>query len=343
MTPAFTVWDGRDGAGRRAWLERWEAWPEQETWAHPAYVDLDAGEDGEPRCAIWKSVEGSVLYPFVLRGVAGGTDIRTPYGYGGAFFWGSDRDKVEKAFWPAFDEWAASQGVVSEFDRLALFPDEILPYPGETEVKLENVVRKLDLPEEELWMDVEHKVRKNVKKARRSGLSVEVDRDGTRLDDFVDLYHGTMERRGAREEYHFRRGYFERLVRGLPGDFAFFHAIHEGRVVSTELVLVSTRSVYSFLGGTEAAAYPLRPNDLLKWEICLWAMAEGKDRFVLGGGHEPDDGVFRHKIAFAPHGRVPFLVGRRILRPDAYERLVKAREQEAGWGPRAGYFPLYRA
>ena len=343
MTPAFTVWDGRDEAGRQAWLERWETWPEREPWAHPAYVDLDAGEEGEPRCAAWDSAEGSVLYPFVLRLVEGGTDTRTPYGYGGAFFWGRDRDGVEKAFWPAFDEWAAAEGVVSEFVRFALFPEEILPYPGETEVKLENVVRKLDLPEEELRMDVEHKVRKNVKKARRSGLAVEVDRDGARLDDFAALYRGTMERRGAREEYFFPREYFERLAAGLPGGFAFFHALHEGRVVSTELVLVSDRSVYSFLGGTEEAAYPLRPNDLLKWEICLWAKGEGKERFVLGGGLEPDDGVFRHKLAFAPHGRVPFVVGRRILRPDAYELLVGAREQKGDWRPRAGYFPAYRA
>ena len=114
MTPSFAVWDGRAGAGQKTWLEHWEAWPEREPWAHPAYVDLDAGEDGEPRCAVWESAEGSVLYPFILRGVAGGTDIRTPYGYGGAFFWGSDRDGVAEAFWPAFEEWAAA---LSEFKR----------------------------------------------------------------------------------------------------------------------------------------------------------------------------------------------------------------------------------
>lgn len=343
MTRPFAVWDGRDEADRRAWLERWQAWPEREPWAHPAYVDLDAGEGGGPRCAAWESERGFVLYPFVLRELEGGTDLRTPYGYGGPFFWGGDRDAVADGFWPAFDTWAAAEGVVSEFVRLALFPDEMLAYPGETEVKLQNVVRTLQLSEEELWRDVEHKVRKNVKKARRSALSVEVDLEGSRLTAFVALYRGTMERRGAHEEYHLPREYFERLVSDLPGGFAFFHVLNEGRVVSTELALVSSRSVYSFLGGTDEEAYPLRPNDLLKWELSLWAKGEGKERFVLGGGLEPQDGIFRHKLAFAPHGQVPFRVGRRVLRPDVYERLVVAREREAGWRPREGYFPVYRA
>ena len=32
---------------------------------------------------------------------------------------------------------------------------------------------------------------------------------------------------------------------------------------------------------------------------------------VLGGGYGADDGIFRYKRSFAPHGLVPFFVGRR--------------------------------
>ena len=34
---------------------------------------------------------------------------------------------------------------------------------------------------------------------------------------------------------------------------------------------------------------------------------------MLGGGYGADDGIFRYKRSFAPHGLVPFFVGRRVL------------------------------
>jgi CelD/BcsL family acetyltransferase involved in cellulose biosynthesis len=114
--------------------------------------------------------------------------------------------------------------------------------------------------------------------------------------------------------------------------------LHGDRVVSSELALVSATSAYSFLGGTREDAFALRPNDLLKVELIRWAKAAGRQRFVLGGGFEADDGIFRYKRSFAPHGLVPFEIGTRVLRPDVYDELTR----RAG-GPREpGFFPAYR-
>ena len=72
------------------------------------------------------------------------------------------------------------------------------------------------------------------------------------------------------------------------------------------------------------AAFDVRPNDLLKWQLILWLRNEGKRRFVLGGGYSADDGIFRYKRSFAPHGLVPFFVGRRVLQQELYNRLTGA-------------------
>jgi hypothetical protein len=316
------------------WLARWSAWSEREVHAHPEYVRLFEEGGSRALCAL----ADGVLYPFLLRELpfgAEGADIVTPYGYGGAFSW-EDADADE--FWAAFDAWAAEQGVVSELVRLSLFPERLLPYPGEREQKLVNVVRDLAPAADELWMDYEHKVRKNVKKARRSGLRVEIDETGARLDDFLRLYEQTLERRGAEERYRFPHDFFGRIRDRLPGGFVYAHALAGDRVVSSELALLSATTAYSFLGGTEESAFPQRPNDLLKVELMLWAKESGKRRFVLGGGYRPGDGIFRYKRSFAPGGLVPFEVGMRILRPDVYEALVA----RAG-GPREpGFFPAYR-
>ena len=316
------------------WLAAWQAWPEREVHAHPEYVRLYEDETSRARCAL----ADGVLYPFLLRELpfgAEGVDIVGPYGYGGAFRTG---DADPDAFWTAFDAWAAEQGVVSELVRFSLFRDRLLPYPGEREQRLVNVVRDLGPDEDELWMDYEHKVRKNVKKARRSGLSVEIDETGARLDEFLRLYGHTLERRSAADRYRFPSDFFERIRDRLPGHFVYAHVIESERIVSTELALLSAASAYSFLGGTHEDAFALRPNDLLKVELIRWAKATGKQRFVLGGGFVADDGIFRYKRSFAPHGLVPFEIGKRVLRPDVYDELTR----RAG-GPREpGFFPAYR-
>ncbi|MEP6622104.1 MAG: GNAT family N-acetyltransferase, partial [bacterium] len=207
------------------------------------------------------------------------------------------------------------------------------------------VVRDLELSMDQLWMMFEHKVRKNVKKAQRAGILVEHD-EGERLESFLSIYQHTMDRRDAHERYYFPREYFERLHATLPGQFRYFHAIREGSVLSTELVLVSSENVYSFLGGTREDAFEHRPNDILKHAIMDWAVSQGKRHFVLGGGYAPDDGIFRYKLAFAPDGRRPFYVGRRILLPAAYARLVERRtllRREHEDAPSSsGFFPAYR-
>jgi hypothetical protein len=364
VTPSPAV-SGGEGALRvldsavpddvRAWERALERWPGREVFAEPAYGRLFARADERLACALLETGEGGILFPFVLRPLGAlpwcpaadrdAWDLVTPYGYGGCFAWG----RVDgERFWDAFDGWARQARVVSAFARLSLFPAQTVPFRGEVAELLRNVVCGLDAPEETIWASYEHKVRKNVKRALASGLRVEVDGDGARLAEFLDIYYDTMRRRGAADSYFFPEAFFRDLLRGLPGRYAFFHVVQGDEVVATELVLVSPERVYSFLGGTRDTAFHLRPNDLLKHEVVRWAKANGRRWFVLGGGTAPRDGIFRYKLSFAPEGDVPFHAGQRVFDPAAYGRLLAARgawEAKGGveWSPRSGFFPAYRA
>ncbi|WP_089155636.1 GNAT family N-acetyltransferase [Micromonospora sp. NBS 11-29] len=348
------IWDARREADATRWAGVHAAWPAREVFAHPAYVRLFAGPRDEPLAAYARTEQGFVLYPFVLRPVDTPhlrdtlvcRDIISPYGYGGAFQHAVS-DVEAKAFWHAFDGFCATRRVVSEFSRLSLFPDQRLAPPGPTEQKLMNVVCDLRATEDEMWREFDHKVRKNVNKARRSGVTIEVDLSGVGLDDFLRIYEGTMDRRRATAGFYFPRSFFQTIIDELPGQFVFFHARHDGRVVSTELVLVSGSHLYSFLGGTEQHAFGLRPNDLLKFEIMRWGRAQGRTRFVLGGGYQDGDGIFRYKRAFAPDGLLPFSVCGRVLDRVTYARLNsahcrEARRRDPSWAPSDEFFPEYR-
>jgi hypothetical protein len=355
----FTIFDSSRALELAEWLEMWSNWPAREVFANPYYVRLYARGRSRALCAAWRSSSTCVLYPFVLRDLAeepfwaNGSfpafDITSAYGYAGAYAWGSgDRQAVARDFWPEFDRWALQQGVVSEFVRVALFPDSLLPYPGETRHTADHIIRALPSDPSVLWMDFEHKVRKNVKKALRCGVRIELDARGETLEEFLRIYQHTMDRRHATADYYFPQEFFESLHRFLRGHFLYFHAMLNGQVVSSELVLVSERNIYSFLGGTDECFYDCRPNDLLKFEVMHWAAGQGRQSLVLGGGYRTNDGIYDYKRAFAPRGVVPYYLGARIFREHIYENLVSrrrffARSQGQQWSAMPGYFPAYRS
>ncbi len=358
--PALRIWNGAEPVEAAEWIAAWQDWPEREVFAHPSYVQLytEAGQS-HALCAVWQSEGVRVLYPFILRNLSRepywaetlgpATDIATPYGYGGPVAWGAgDLGAAMSAFWHAFEEWAGRQGVVAEFIRFALGSPTMPFYPGEQCKRLDNIVRTLDEADDALWSDFKPKLRRNINRAQENGVRVVWDPAGDRLDEFLRVYEHTLRRRAADPQYFFPRSFFEQIHRTLPGQFTYGFGLHEGQVVEVELVLLSRHSAYSFLGGTDGSRFHVRPNDLLKYELIRWAKAQGKRRVVLGGGNQPDDGIYHYKKSFAPNGSVPFYVGQRILRPDVYDALVENRKvlaerQGIEWTPREHYFPRYRA
>lgn len=357
MTGNFEVWDANDPDDYDSWLSMWRKWPEREVGAHPAYGDLFKGSGDRVLCASYVSPDnGSILYSFILREipqhlVTGNQrepfrDTVTPYGYGGPHTWNvSDVEKASAEFWKLFDDWAHHNNIVSEFIRFGLFPHLLLPYPGDTVSRSTNIIRSLEIDDEAIFQSFEKKVRKNVRKAERSGLRVEIDEHGARIDDFLSIYSGTMERRNATNSYRFPRTFFESIHDKLSGHFAYAYVLLDNTIISTELLLVSELTVYSFLGGTDGNFFEVRPNDLLKHEVIRWARSKGKTSYVLGGGALPNDGIERYKRSFAPDGAVDFTTGQRVLQPDAYQQLVKARQtQQPDADPLEGsdFFPEYR-
>ena len=349
---SFTVWHAGNPAEAGEWLRAWNEWPEREVFAHPAYVRLFETDENRAACAVWRDGAATVLFPLLIRRIslAGAPpchDLSTPYGYGGPFVWGDAavRGHVGAGFWKAYEIWTRELGAVSEFVRFNLFPDELLDcYPGEKVYRMMNVVRTLDLPLEELWQDFDYKVRKNVRRARTSGIQIVHDPDGARLEDFLRIYRGTMTRRQASGVYDFPADFFRHIQAWLGGCHTFFHAVLDGSVIASELVLLSPRHAYSFLGGTDETYFSHRPNDLLKVAIIEWCRETGRSAFVLGGGYQPLDGIFRYKLSFAPSGQREFHIGRRILNQAAYAGLTAHRHGEnPALCPHPDYFPAYRA
>ena len=339
----FEVLDASRDGDQARWLEVWSAWPHREVQAHPGYLALFASPGDRVRAALLQGGNGTILYPFLQRAIPAqpdACDLTSPYGYGGPYAWGGPLEALAPQLWPQFDAWARTEHVVCEFIRFAVGGVVLAPGPHLVRHRQDNIVVPTTLGDEERWRRYEHKVRKNVNKAKRLGITITVDEDGAQLDEFLRIYEATMHRRAARASYFFPRSFFERLAADLPGSFVYFHALQDGRVISTELALRSADRLYSFLGGTDEAAFDARPNDLLKHEMFGWAHTHGIAEVVLGGGVTAGDGIYRYKRDFFPEGSVPFATGERILDPARYAALVA---QRGGEPPDPAFFPAYRA
>jgi len=317
----------------------------------PGYASLFARPSDRVMCALCISDSGSVIYPFVLRPLhiekftpahlGHSWDVVSPYGYGGPILLGGQPSSQSvSAFWQGLTEWMMSHKVVSEFVRFPLGGHDNAGYPGEIEVRGRNVVRRLDTGID-VWMEFDHKVRKNVNRARELGVEVVYD-EGSRLEHFISIYTSTMARRSADSRYHFDARFFSQMQHTLADNLKFFYAIVEGKVVSTELVLLSEKTIYSFLGGTDESYYRYRPNDLLKYEIIRWGQYTAREQYVLGGGYCGEDGIFQYKHSFAPKGCIDFKVGKRILDEKVFAELVCAREKYSQ-PINHDFFPSYRS
>ncbi len=350
----FQIVDASLPEDRKLWLECWNQWPSREVHAHPSYVELFCDSGHRALAAIYQGDQSGILLPLVARPLAAQPwlspnderwDLITPYGYGGPFQWGQPDGKL---FWRQLDTWAQRRNIVGLTARLSLFESQLLPFEGPVNTPMMNVVRSLTPTTEEIWASYASKVRKNVRKARANGLRVEVDETGSQLDDFLAIYYETMKRRDAADGFYFPKEFFSTITSELKGQFAIFHVLHDTRIISTELVLLSATTMYSFLGGTDSEFFSLRPNDLLKHEIIEWGKNRGMHSFVLGGGYGYEDGIYKYKLAFAPNGSVPFKVGYHSFLPAEEQLLLQTRQSFAlssgqEWLPRDNFFPQYRS
>jgi hypothetical protein len=342
------------------WLNIFDSWDRKEPFAHPAYCSCFENEKTKACCAVLIAEAGTVLYPFMLRDITKepfmkdaaftAKDIISPYGYGGHYIIDcTDLGILSSSFESYFKGWLKREAVVTEVVKMHLLSNEILPYYGQKQAQFSNIVVDLTRSEDELWTGFEHKVRKNVNKARRNELQFIEDKNAEQLDAFLEIYYNTMDRRAAGRSYYFEHSFFKKIAEQMPANMNLFYIKSGDKIISAELCLIGTDNMYSYLGGTHADYFDLRPNDLLKYEMILWGKKTGRKTFVMGGGYHLNDGIFKYKQSFAPDGVLPFYVGTAIFDYGKYQLLTEEKSRyEASltndeWKPQPGFVPAYRS
>lgn len=290
-----------------------------------------------------------VLMPFVYRKIyyhdqdTGYFDIISPYGFTGPLINKGVDLKIMKLFWKKVDEWYLKNNVVTEFIRFN-FHDNHIGYSGSIVPILKMVCGKI-LPENEQWKNFKPKVRNNIRKATNYGLYGKVYHKNIRncnITEFYNIYNKTMDRHNAGSTYRYSLELFKEYISNNTDVCALAVVYKENKAISAELLLLSEKVVYSFLGGTDNTFFYARPNDFLKLAVINWSRKNGYDYYFLGGGRTEEDSLYNFKKNFFPKDLdLKFFTGRKIINKGIYHKLI-LNNLNAPKVADKDFFPKYR-
>lgn len=322
----------------------------------PDYLSVFSGGMQDLICFSFLSSAGQVIImPGYLKSIVVDNkvtdyfDLSSPYGYTGPVFSSGTTESDVLEFWRVVDQWYLDNNVITEFIRFNLSGNQEL-YSGNVFSTMLNIKGKI-IDEDNQWTSFDHKVRKNVNRAKRENLTSkiffnEIDEDA--ISDFHNIYIQTMERTNAKDQFFYTLEQFKMFINNNRNNAAICTIYFEENPISSELLLVSDDAIFSFLGGTNELYFDKRPNDFLKVEALNWARKQGKKYYVLGGGYGFEDGIFKYKKSFFPNDVVNYYTGRKILNKNVYNKLVEKRNAvRIGAGQSVldynddSFFPLY--
>jgi len=137
----------------------------------------------------------------------------------------------------------------------------------------------------ELWKNISHNKRRNIKKATDRGVEVVQSRRHDELLTFYSMLKAAR-KRGSFSSYPF--SYFEAIWRIYKPELSnVFLARWKGKDVAGVFTVIHGKTVYALAAGSLSEGWEVRPNDKMHWEIMTSASQEGYSRYHMGLVSDP--------------------------------------------------------
>jgi hypothetical protein len=116
-----------------------------------------------------------------------------------------------------------------------------------------------------LWMGMDNRTRRNVKRALKNNIKVEID-GGEKFRAFYDIYQDVCRRKGLTID---SSEYYEHVFRAVSARnrAEIFYAYSGNRIVSSMIVFVHKNVINPWIGGTYENDVSLGAGSLIYWEI----------------------------------------------------------------------------
>ena len=308
------------------------------------------------RLFVFESPDGVVAYPYFMRPVrklplashlaVDYWDTVTPE-YTGPIRAGAGpiESSTGPRFADVFNAFCREHRIVAEFAHLNPWdvPEGSLD-PACIESNREIVYVDLTWDEDRIWREsIKPDCRRQIKQAQRANVRVRRAETSEDVREFHRLYAQTMLRREAQARYQFPLEYFLEFFHSMPENCFYVLAEYQTQVIAGGLFFADQTNIYWHLSAADLEFAQVRPVNAYLYETIRGALGQGKQRMVLGGGYQPDDGVFYFKANFS-RLRERFCTYKRVHDAETYSALTRAwSDKHAGHPPGTDFFPSYRS
>lgn len=297
---------------------------------HPTYLQIDCKREKEAVPTYFVYEESGYLYyhAFHVTPVfeTAFYDIQSPYGYGGPVSTSQDKGFLERA-WSYYKSWCKKNNIMAEFIRFHPVIGNWEYYYGVVHVDRETVW--IDLREDDLVTGYQSKTRNMLRKAIKSGLTVEWYEKTEFFKLFSPLYENLMNQLQASDFYNFSAEYYDAWIQSDFGQYAICKK--DGEVVAASVFYYCDDIMEYHLSASNEIGKKYAANTLLLHEAGKRGKELGCKLLHLGGGTNnlPDNALHKFKAGFSNH-RGLYHIGKYIHLPDVYENLKAEWQDKKG-------------
>lgn len=325
---------------KKEWNDFVHSFKDYDTYYTVEYLEpFENFENASISLIAYSKNDFKLCYPVLIKDIADDThfinklprgkyfDMETPYGYGGAIVENFTQESM-RTFADDFASWAKQNGIVSHFFRFHPLTDNHKYYENIVELKTFKETVFIDLKDEEtIYKNMNDKCRNMVKKALKNNIEIRIDNSKIAQEEFINLYNLTMKRNLADDWYFFNREFFTKLFAGLGKNCNIFSAVYEDKTISTAIIFEENKFLHYHLSAANREYMKFGGNNLLLYEVAKYGAEKGYEKFHLGGGVEPEDGLFIFKKSFNKNGLKDFYIGKTIFNQEDYDYLMNVRHE----------------
>lgn len=343
---------------RVKWNEIVHSFDREDIYYTNEYVQsLLLEQEGEAVLFYFRGEHSRTCYPMLILDIAKDRhftdliepktwyDLETPYGYGGPLFQGTVQDDAE-VFRKSLESWCRDNRIISQFVRFhPVLENATQTRPLFDEIRYMHHTIYIDTGEENRILEnMDSKNRNMVRKAKKNGVTIQIEEDLHSLEEFKTIYTQTMDHHHAGEMYYFSDQYYEFLQQEMKGHVLLAKAVYEGKTIAASLFFYNNQMMHYHLSGTLREYRHLASTNLLLYEVACYAAGKGIKKLHLGGGLAEDDSLYGFKKQFNKHGVLDFYIGKNVFNSEAYRELCDARKKaDPGFEENNGRMIQYRA
>ena len=152
------------------------------------------------------------------------------------------------------------------------------------------MVLPIEPDSEKMWAALPHKVRTDIRKGIKSGLTAEFGGE-ERLDDFYEVFARNMRDLGTPV---YSRRFFSTMLKAFPSDDFICVIRHQGKAVAASFLMGYRDGIEAGWSSSRYDYLAMRPNMFLYWKVLCFA-AERRYRQFDFGRSSVDSGTHRFK------------------------------------------------